>query len=157
MSRPDRASCILPRVFCLALACSPVLGNTTEHVCARVVGPEKRLACYDAAFPPTPEAMARAERDAEDSFGRPHAGAGMAFSAPSGPDAGRITSTVASVSHQGSTRTVTLGNGQVWVLIEATSRGQMQAGDHIEVRRAAMGSFLLVTQAGVSLRVRRLR
>lgn len=143
----------------LMVACSPVWADDTTHPCARVVEPERRLACYDGAFPPSAEARDAAARGAEESFGlQPAAAATVVAGQPATEtDPKQISGRVAKITLHSNGRIVALENGQVWVLTEATSRGQMQVGDEVVVRRAAMGSYLLVTPAGVSLRARRSR
>jgi hypothetical protein len=49
-----------------------------------------------------------------------------------------------------------LDNGQRWAERVAESRGPLKPGDRVTIERASFGSFLLVTPAGVGLRVRRL-
>lgn len=52
---------------------------------------------------------------------------------------------------------VTLSNGQAWAQTELDSRAEVRIGDTVTVRRAALGSYLLDTQAGIAARVKRLR
>ena len=53
-------------------------------------------------------------------------------------------------------RVFVLDNGQRWAERVAENRGPLNPGDRITVTRGSFGSFLLVTPAGVGLRVRRL-
>lgn len=50
---------------------------------------------------------------------------------------------------------ITLDNGQVWVQQEVDQRARVSAGDVVTIRKAALGSHLLVTAGGVATRVRR--
>jgi len=54
-------------------------------------------------------------------------------------------------------RVLTLDNGQIWLLTEVTSKGQLRVGDAVQIRTAALGSFMLITPARVPLRARRLQ
>jgi hypothetical protein len=51
---------------------------------------------------------------------------------------------------------VTFEDGQVWQQTELNSRIDIQRGDQVVIRKAALGSFLLVSRAGLSTRVKRL-
>ena len=52
---------------------------------------------------------------------------------------------------------VTLDNTQVWAQSEFNSQADVQVGDAITVRRGALGSYLLVTKAGLGTRVMRVK
>jgi len=129
------------------------------HRCAAVVDPGERLACYDQAFPPTPEVEAAAARRGVDEFGmqRPKTPLPATGQAPAQVDPERIEGRIAKVVHASAGRTVTLENGQVWVVTEATTRGPTREGDEVMVRKGVMGNYVLVTASGVGLRVRRVR
>lgn len=151
----------------LAMSTGAAAAQTTAqtHACATVTDPVKRLACYDAAFPPVAGARSgpvdlQAERDkALREFGlnkvqlrvrdpeRMHAVS---------PD--RIEATVTRVgSRPTGQRVVTLDSGQIWLLTEVTSKGHLTSGDRVVVREAALGSYMLVTPSRVSLRARRIK
>lgn len=148
----------------LVLCSVPVVtANAFEpqtHACAGIASPTERLACYDTAFPPLsdPEALARAKEKAVAEFGLsqdqlrerdPNAARNV--------DPSRIEGTVAALSQRADgVRVVTLDNGQVWVLTEVTSKGPLYVGDQVKVRKAALGTYMLVTPGGVPLRVRRM-
>lgn len=134
-----------------------------SHPCAAVEDAAERLACYDSAFPrpadgpaqPVTDAATRV--DALREFGlskeqlRQREPERMREITPE-----RIEARVASVTHRRTReRVVTLDNGQVWLLTEVTSKGQLAAGDAVVVRRAALGSYMLVTPGRVHLRARR--
>ncbi len=136
---------------------APAAEAPPTHACAEVVRSAERLACFDRAFPPGAAARQAAAAMAVDDFGKDREGA-TASATPRTLRVGQFQARVARVTHgTGGGRTVDLDNGQVWELSEATQRGPLAPGDAVVVRRAAMGSYLLVTPAGVPLRVRRLR
>jgi hypothetical protein len=49
--------------------------------------------------------------------------------------------------------TLVLDNGQTWTIMDAAAR--LAVGDLVSIRRAALGSFLMMTPAKHSYRVRR--
>lgn len=159
------------RIAAVAVACVTALPHALlvagmdakpTHACALVRDRNERLDCYDAAFgKPAGEADARLEpaapATAEANFGltleqidRRAPGGGVAKS-------DRITSAVVALKRDRDGRfTVTLESGQVWVQSEIQSGATLAIGDPVAIRRAAMGSYLLVTPRGVATRVRRL-
>ena len=52
---------------------------------------------------------------------------------------------------------VTLESGQVWVQIETVSKAMVKAGDTVTIKKAALGSYMLVAPNRVATRVRRVR
>jgi hypothetical protein len=52
---------------------------------------------------------------------------------------------------------VTLENGQVWAQSESLSKARIAVGDEVTVRKATMGSYMLVAPNKVAMRVRRVR
>ena len=69
-----------------------------------------------------------------------------------------ITGTVAQVGRQPTGGlVVTLENGQVWVQAETLSKARIAAGDEVTIRKATMGSYMLVAPNKVAMRVRRAR
>ena len=52
---------------------------------------------------------------------------------------------------------VTLDNAQVWAQSEINSQADVEIGDSVTVRRGALGSYLLVTKAGIGTRVKRVK
>ncbi len=48
-------------------------------------------------------------------------------------------------------------DGQVWVQLEPDTRAKVKAGDTVTIKRAALGSYLLVTPGGIATRVKRLK
>lgn len=147
----------------LALASALPVAFAQSHECARVPEASARLACYDAAFPPVRDeaalaaaAEARREQAVKD-FGldagqlRERAPESERVELPS-----RIEASVARVTERGNgQRVVTLDNGQVWLLTEATSKGPLKEGDRVTLRAGALGSYVLVTPGRATLRARR--
>lgn len=52
---------------------------------------------------------------------------------------------------------VTLVSGQVWTQLEPDRRARVSVGDTVTIKRAALGSYLLVTPSRLATRVRRTR
>ena len=150
------------RQMSFAVLCLLVVGLpawAAGHPCADVVDPAARLACYDRAFAPAPEVEAAAARRGVDEFGmeRPKTPLAAVGVASGEADLERIEGRIAKVVHASAGRTITLENGQVWMVTEATSRGPTLEGDEVMVRKGVMGNYVLVTAGGVGLRVRRVR
>ncbi|PJJ96838.1 hypothetical protein CO641_13415 [Lysobacteraceae bacterium NML91-0213] len=146
------------RLLSLLLACiAPVMAaaQDTGHPCAATVEPAQRLACYDRAFPPPPAVHEAAAARAIDAFGRPRAATplrGRDPTADADPDA--IEARVTAVEQAGGRRTVVLANGQRWS-VEGGAAGPLAADDVVTIRRGALGSHMLRTPGGASLRARR--
>lgn len=136
-----------------------------SHPCAGIVDARDRLDCYDAAFAPAAGAQssaadlqARRER-ALTEFGlnqvqlherEPERMRDLA------PD--RIEATIARMgSRPTGERVVTLESGQVWLLTDVTTKGQLKNGDKVVIRKAAMGSYMLLTPSQVPLRAKRVQ
>jgi hypothetical protein len=143
----------------LALAL-PVAAQPAGHACAGVANPAERLACYDRAFPPSPEVIEAASEQAQAEFGldKPKDALRNPGQTPGQVDPDRIDSRVTGVSRGGDgQRVFTLENGQVWIQTDVRGSGHVQAGDTVQVRKAILGGYQLVMQNGVSVRVRRTR
>lgn len=156
-------------LLALALVATPAAAQTDgpSHPCADVGEPAERLACYDKAFPPAPGAGVLAggldlearRKEALEEFGLNRQ---QVFDRQ--PEALReiepdqIEGIVKGVSQRPSgERVVTLENDQVWLLTEVTSRGRLAVGDKVAIRKAALGSYMLLTSAQIPLRAKRLR
>lgn len=150
----------MPRITTIPLACLVVSALATSAsaadelgTCAGIKDDSARLACYDGlasrSQPDTTKAVAdfgvteqlRRQRDPEAwSAARPES----------------ITSTVKSVGRNASDRlVVTLEDGQVWLQVETKSHVPLRPGDVVVIKRAAMGTFMLLTPSSVATRVRR--
>lgn len=158
------------RLLSVAAVIGLFLGATRDagaaaHPCADVREAPARLACYDRAFPPAGGSTgAVVDREAERQEALKNFGLSRHQLREIDPanardlSPGRIQATVQRVSQTAEgKRVVTLDNGQVWLLTENTSRGDLRAGHAITVREAALGTYMMVTPSGVALRARRTR
>jgi hypothetical protein len=146
----------------LAFTVLPAAGVAADgdaERCRAIAAPGDRLACWDALYPPTATnpTPAAAPVDARAAFGLT---AGQRLErerrAEDVPD--RIDATVTAVAlERDRRRRITLEDGQVWLLPPATTRDRVDEGDRVEIRKAALGSFLLRTEAGIDVRARRVR
>jgi hypothetical protein len=136
--------------------------------CAAIEPPKDRLACYDTlagrpARSSTPASAVVAAPAARSSPAVPAAAAadgsrdfgltpGRRVTAPQGPDA--IQARVTQIIEDGlGHATAVLDNGQAWTVMDAGVR--LAVGDLVSIRRAALGSFLMMTPSKHSYRVRR--
>ncbi|MGY1408626.1 hypothetical protein ACW5EG_03470 [Luteimonas sp. A611] len=148
---------LLSPLWLLAL---PLAAQQPTHACASVAQAEDRLACYDKAFPLSLEVSEAATEKAQADFGldRPREPLRNPGQAAEPADADRIESQVIKVDYErNGQRSFSLDNGQVWTQAESRSSGHVAAGDVVQVRKGLLGSYQLVTPAGVLLRVRRAR
>ena len=135
--------------------------------CAAIEGRDERLGCFDALATQqhpvsTPAAAAPAERvrsvpavpaesERPEDFGLDPAQRGQTEHRLSS-----ITARVSGFSHSKEGKIqADLDNGQAWELDEADPL--LAPGDAVTIRRATLGSFLLVTPSKRSHRVRRTR
>jgi hypothetical protein len=136
----------------LAAQDTPGAQQASSHACAAVIGAQARLACYDRAFPPTPQVHAAQAEQQRDAFGRQPVRTEAVEVQP------ELSARVVMVDYQSdATRLLALDNGQQWLLTEGGSRGHLAVGEAVTLRRGAMGGYLLRTAAGVTLRARRVR
>jgi len=69
-----------------------------------------------------------------------------------------ISGTVAKVGRQPAGEfIVTLENGQVWTQLQVDTRARIAVGDTVTIKKAALGSHLLVTAGRYATRVRRVK
>ena len=162
---------LLPLAFA-ALAAQAAGGDTPQR-CAGIGDDRSRLACYDAIFgkpaasaastavpaAATGTAPAPATASPETDFGLTEAAKQARDPKKAKDDMPEsITGTVAAVGHRpGGELTVTLENGQVWTQLEVDPRARVAVGDTVTIRKAALGSHLLVTASRYATRVRRVR
>jgi hypothetical protein len=130
------------------------------HPCASVRDSTERLACYDQAFGKPAEPVAPAVAVAPKAhFGfkemdvRRQSGQSAEPAAPTS-----VSAAITSLArlHDGKF-VVTLDNAQVWSQSEVSSQADVKIGDAITVRRGLLGSYLLVTKAGIATRVKRVK
>ena len=161
----------LPSVFAsvvvalaLAMTTGAMAAEPSAHACASVADPDKRLACYDAAFPPAAGARSGVDIEAERQQALKDFGLTKVQLQVRDPERMRevsphqIEAAITRISSRPTgERVVTLDNGQVWLLTEVTSKGFMKIGDRVVVRLAALGSYMLMTPKRVALRARRIQ
>jgi hypothetical protein len=122
-----------------------------SHPCASIAKDAERLACYDKAFgaADAPSKGAPAKQD----FGLP---AKKAYPTEAEKKDLAISAVISSVERRRDGKfVVTLDNGQTWLQSENDSRIDVKAGDTVNVRRAALGSYLLSNRDGLATRVKR--
>jgi len=170
-------SCIV--LTCISLiGAGPVVagqGPPAAHPCASIGDDAQRLACYDDTFgrprdgrsPATVAAPAAAAAPAAKLVvTNPVEDFGLSEAAKRARDPEKAQETMpeqisAKVAKVGNRPTgemvVTLESGQVWVQIETVSKAMVKPGDTVTIKKAALGSYLLVAPNRVATRVRRLR
>lgn len=135
-----------------------------KHPCSVVHDAAERLACYDAQFgtpadvDDAPVTLANAARARKD-FGLSESQR-RARTPESDrhvfPD--RIEAVVMNVRRQATGEmVVALDNEQVWIQAEPVTSARLRVGDTVIIRKAALGSYQLVTPQSIAMRVRRLR
>jgi hypothetical protein len=181
--KPARVVALASVVF---LSASPSLGAggaEGTHRCAAVAGDAARLACYDQAFG-RPDMSATPAAQATSAIVAPAAVApvavvpsttaaaqareefGLSDAAKRARDPERaremmpesIVAVVAKVVRRPTGESiVTLENEQVWEQAEPGTTMLLKAGDSVTIRKAALGSYVLVTPSRAAVRVRRVR
>jgi len=167
-------------VASLLPAAMPVAHASTEQAsrsCATVADDRTRLACYDALWRDAaaqPSEMSVAPAPANGAAAAPQVAAaavdpmddfGLSEAAKRARDPGKggdanssISGVVTTVRRQPAGELiVTLENGQVWTQLSVDTRARVAIGDTVTIRRAALGSYMLVTAHGYATRVRRVK
>lgn len=127
--------------------------DSTTHPCASVRDATERLTCYDQAFGKPAEPVAAVPK-AQFGFTEKE----VARNAGQSAGSTSVTATITSLDRRRDGKfVVTLDNTQVWSQSEFNSQADVGIGDTITVRRGALGSYLLVTKAGIGTRVRRVK
>lgn len=131
--------------------------------CRDLAATEQRLACYDAL--PVGDASAASvtidrqgvETLERDAFGFTLPSLSRLFPALGGESVSRVELTIDRVVDRGDgSHLFLMSNGQRWLQIEAMPANNVRAGDAVEIRRGALGSFVLVSpRGGAPHRVRR--
>jgi hypothetical protein len=156
------SAALLSLVF--VLGAGPTASAATPQECAAIAGDPARLACYDAIFRRAAGAGSSAAVAA--TAPNPEADFGLTESAKRARDPEKVqeelpqsvTSKVTNVSRRPTGElVVTLENGQVWSQVTVDQRARVAAGDTVTVKKAALGSHLLVTAARYATNVRRVR
>ncbi|HEY2779343.1 MAG TPA: hypothetical protein VGI90_01100 [Steroidobacteraceae bacterium] len=155
--------------------------------CAAIAAPDSRLACYDALAHRPADKVSRATVPPASAAPTPAAVATTSTAAPAAAAAASqapaavpnpadpknfgltaaqqhtsdlgpksIAAHISSVSSGQIGQTfVVLDSGQTWTVLD--NDGRLSAGDAVTIKRAALGSFLMVTPSNHSYRVRRIR
>ncbi len=167
----------------LSLSCATVGGIAcaasleAAEKCKTIPDDPTRWACYDEVFgkpvgagaqplPAAAGASAGAAHEQTAVPANPQAEFGLSDAArrarasetarESFPDS--VSATVTKVGWRPSEEMIlTLADGQVWVQLEPDTRAKVKAGDTVTIKRAALGSYLLVTPSGMATRVKRLK
>jgi hypothetical protein len=168
----------------LALTAAPAIAHAASpldpiYACAAIANDSERLKCFDAALAKLKATeqsgdVTIVDREGvrsleKDSFGfhLPSIGALFARRAPNAAapvsvNAQTIEEVAAKITRLGRSgadqqAVFTLDNGQVWRQIDTASTATVKAGEAVTIKRAAMGSFMLVRAVGgAGIRVRRL-
>ncbi len=159
---------LLSAIALLTLATAHVLPNPaaaqSSHPCAEIVRSKERLACYDQAFGAPSAAAKAADRAAREAEAKENFGLGSKEIRKRNPDMEQpvviegLESTVTEVKIEtGRPQIITLANGQIWALTEASIRGNLRVGDEVSIRKGSFGSHRLITPGGAGLRAKRLR
>lgn len=143
----------------LLLFASPLAAQSPSHPCAGESDPSRRLACYDKAFPLSPEVKKAALGRAVDEFGvaKPQNTSVSPGGGVASPDLDRIKGKIVAVEYGAGARRFRLDNGQVWTQTDPRSSGHVRVGESVEVRKAILGGYSLVMPNGISVRVTRTR
>jgi hypothetical protein len=137
--------------------------------CAEIASDTSRLACYDWLFaPPTRTEQAKSSstapttgsgwaavgEDARRDFGLSEADKKRNGDLPISP--GSISVTIQAISRRPTGEQIFKTNeGQVWVETESSSRVRVEPGETVTIRKAALGSYMLVTSKRAGAKVRR--
>ncbi len=185
--RPLRATHALAAGLLLSAVIPVAQAASTDAPprCAAITDDRARLACYDSLFGkpasagpgvaapvanspasvPTP-APAAAAAVPVATAADPEADFGLTEAAKRArePEQAReqmpdsITGTVAKVGRQPAGElVVTLENGEVWTQVQVDARARIAVGDTVTIKKAALGSHLLVTAGRYATRVRRVK
>jgi len=161
----------------LVLAAIPSLadaaGTETPQQCAKMGDDASRLACYDRIFRGTATpgatgdaAAVAAGAAAAGAASNPQADFGLSEAAKRALDPEKakiempesVTDKVTSVGRKPTGEmVVTLANGQVWLQIDSDSRAKVGVGQTVTIRKASLGSYLLVGPDKIATRVRRIK
>ena len=140
------------------IACPTTLfaAEDAKHPCTHVRDSADRLACYDQAFGKPTDSVAAAPAE---QFGFKEKEIKRQTEQPAEPAApASVTAAITSLTRQRDGKfVVTLDNAQVWSQSELNSQADVRVGDAVTVRRGALGSYLLVTKAGIATRVKRVK
>jgi hypothetical protein len=137
----------------VAFAAPATVSTADLARCAGMAAADARLACYDALAgraPTPPQARQQATPAGASTFGLTKP---LPQAAPAGPELIKALVAKVTESRFGNVN-VLLDNGQTWI-VDAPD-AQLKPGDSVTIKRAALGSFLMMTPARRSYRVRRM-
>lgn len=135
--------------------------------CTAISEDAARLACFDEATARLRNAQAEGSLVAVDqgqletlrreSFGFSLPSIANLLPSRSEDVQEEVSVEVANVIRRGDGHSIfVMSDGQRWVLLESSAARNVRAGDTVRIRRAALGSFLLISsRGGAALRVRR--
>lgn len=154
-----------------ARAASPI---DPLYACAAFAADAERLKCFDDALAKLRAAEQTGDLTVVDragvrtlekdsfgfnlpSFGALFARKTPASTAPTAPILDEVGAKIAQLNRTpGDQAVFALDNGQVWRQIDTTRTATIRSGEDVTIRRAALGSFLLVrASGGAGIRVRR--
>lgn len=151
----------------LALCSSQVQaadGDAAQR-CAGLTEDRERLACYDGIFrqPVTAPGAVLPVATVAPAPGNPVDEFGLSEAAKRARDPEKAKLLPESISDRVARvrklptgeLVVTLENGQVWTQIGADPRAKVATGDTVTIKKASLGSYLLVTASRIATRVRR--
>jgi hypothetical protein len=161
-ARKTGSFCVLATALAIpAYACAE-----DSHRCAQQFDDAQRLACYDAQYgkpmivrPSSGAAAAPATVAAPVVAAPVVAAPAVAASKPRAAKvavpAGNFTASISKLDllRDGRFR-ATFDSGEVWTQLEPDKAVVLAVGDKVTVKKAMLGSFLLVTPAGIITRVK---
>jgi hypothetical protein len=170
----------------MAAAAAAAPSNDDMARCAVIPAPDSRLACYDAlahrpadrvpsvaakgkpapapaaavapAVAPAPTTAAAAAPQSAAAIAADPRNFGLTPAQQHTADLGpkSITAQISIVSSDRTGRTLAvLDNGETWTVMD--NDGRLSSGDAVTIKRAVLGSFLMMTASNHSYRVRRLK
>lgn len=114
--------------------------------CAEIAAPVDRLACFDKIYPPIVKGDTAT------------VGFGLSTKKEDKPEPVRVEAKVATFSTmRDGKRLITLDNGQVWRETELKAMVIIKKDMPVVVREAALGTYMLVINGNVALRVKRVK
>ncbi|HPF25271.1 MAG TPA: hypothetical protein P5528_02700 [Steroidobacteraceae bacterium] len=176
--RPKLAACatlVGASVICAGFANQPLRAAepSVEAAtrCRTIADGVARLSCYDRLFgvvvaagtavPATPTGATTIPANSEQGFGLTAEQREQRSRAPTDERRGELQELSAKVTNINQPRagrfTITLDNGQVWQQRETDASIYIRPGDNVTIKKALLGSYLLVTEDRRSTKVERLK
>jgi cell wall-associated NlpC family hydrolase len=165
VSGEDLARCAAIAAPDMRLGCYDALAGRSNRAATRVAPTASSSAKpFAPAIPETPAGApsatgtaappAASAPDDTQNFGLTAAQVHPLVTGPS-----KIQAHITAVSGSGTVGrpSVVLDNGQTWAFAETAADAQLRQGDLVTIKRASLGSYLLVTAASRSYHVHRLR